>query len=220
MSLLGKTTQIRERAVKEESHIIVLNLSGYDDPKNLENRLIKLQKDLLQNEGTERLTLHIKADITCKTQEELDRLDQNLFQVVSAKCIKVQDWYVFFDRFTFFEIEIANTFKDYIIRHSAFIKLFHEMNRSDCIISQIRENEIQVDLLRPHGFDFVGSMLCLIKPPVGSYLNIKTTEINPQNFQQTVQYSDKDKLEAILDAFLHPEKELKNASFTQLINFI
>jgi hypothetical protein len=42
MSLLGKTTQIRQRAVEEESHIIVLNLSGYDDPKNLENRLIKL----------------------------------------------------------------------------------------------------------------------------------------------------------------------------------
>lgn len=220
MSLLGKTTQIRQRAVEEESHIIVLNLSGYDDPKNLENRLIKLQKDLLQNEGRKRLSLHIKADITCKSQEELDRLDQNLFQVVSAKCIKVQDWYVFFDRFAIFEIEIGNTFREYIIRHSAFIKLFHEMNQFDYKISKITENKIQVDLLRPHGFDFVGTMLCLIKPPQGRFENIKTTEIKPQSFQKTVQYSDKDKLEAILNAFLYPGKELKNASFTQLINFI
>lgn len=63
-------------------------------------------------------------DINSKQQQEVDQLDQVLFQLIFAQCIQIKDWYLFFERFGMIEIEIANTFKQYIIENSAMLQIY------------------------------------------------------------------------------------------------
>lgn len=44
MSLLGKSTTIRKRAQEANSELLVLNISGDQDPASLEDRFLNLQK--------------------------------------------------------------------------------------------------------------------------------------------------------------------------------
>ena len=63
-------------------------------------------------------------DINSKQQQEVDQLDQVLFQLIFAQCIQIKDWYLFFERFGMIESEIANTSKQYIIENSAMLQIY------------------------------------------------------------------------------------------------
>ena len=83
----------------------------------------------------EKLTLHIKLDITDDSPGYLTLLDQTLFSLLFNKCLGMGNGYLFLDNVDFFEIEISNTLKGQI---KSKLGVF-------CLLEEREKNHFDID---------------------------------------------------------------------------
>lgn len=94
------------------------------------------------------MTLHIKLDITDSSKEYLSLLDQTLFSLLVNKCLIMGNGYLFLDKVNYFDIEISNTLKGYIMKESALFQLLLLNSQSEVNIESIKTEDIDLGLMR------------------------------------------------------------------------
>lgn len=223
---MGKTYSIEKRAQEKKSKVLTLFIAGDLSPENLKSRLQKLQKEMSLHLDLDlkdcNLTLHIKLDITFGTPEHTACLDQILYQIIFTKCIAVGNGYLFLHNITYFEIEVANTFKDMLREQLSVLKLLTEsqpLQTTEFKIPDMTKQSIQIKLLEPHGFYFVGSILYLRQQ---NQLAESTLELSNKVWLENYKKYSAKLLDCILAAFENPNKDqlICMASYNQLISFI
>jgi hypothetical protein len=134
--------------------------------------------------------------MTKGTDEDLSYLDQILYQIIFIKCIPLGNGFMFMHEIKSFDIEIANTFKNLLLKHLSVIKLLEKKQGSieKKSIDKITKEEIDLNKLIPHGYVFVTRVLNLIKTKELDQNEIEIIDLDTKFMDKTTVKSEIERL--------------------------
>lgn len=223
-SLQGKTTRIKNSAIQRKSKLLTLFIAGNLSAQNILRRLQKLNEEIEEyfnsekGEKYEKLTLHIKLDITDSSSEYLTLLDQTLFSLLFNKCLKMGNGYLFLDKVDFFDIEISNTLKTQIKSKLGVFYLLEEHTKFKNHIDGVLMGDIDIDLIKEQipGLDLVAQVLEVAK---NGKLLTQDFEID-ENLLNGMPIVENEKIKNMLVEAFTAGKNLSDASYRELYSFV
>lgn len=99
------------------------------------------------------MTLHILLDIQSENKLKAAYLDQLLFQIQVCKSIELGDGFMSFEDFNYFEIEIGNTYQNFLRSELSMLRVMDSKKYWKEVhveIDQISEQDFELDLLLNH----------------------------------------------------------------------
>lgn len=225
---MGKTTEIKRYAEQKSSKLFELVLFSDISPQTINDRLRNLQDSVTKYQeeccGSKLpiMTLCIKIDTQNENKLREAYRDQILFQILILQNIRLGEGYMNFQMFTYFDLEIGNCHKDFLLKELSCLQVLHsKINFKDehhVHIEQVEAEKIDLGLLGESKDQL--SRLCQVLELLKSQgtRSIKTCSQYTENQLNMSQI--------LLDTFINsldttqPSQDIADASYQQLQNFV